>query len=283
MIDRPRGPQLECLKACLGEFRKDYLLQRYAELIFLRLAEAHAKLMFRELVTVQDAFIAIACIQLSKVTVQASLLTTDSMLHSDFPESAQSCFDELRKDLMRRMHITETDLEHMHETPIVGSSISNENEIVESRIDTSIVGSNISNENELEESRVETAVVGSNISNDNNSEGCRVTSLQYHHPPIARSEWEFTGIFSPPTQLYENAGNRKNESLNRHENDENCTVRDSDNIFPYVESIQSAPFKKTSQTVNSSVKLPKNADNGIQKFLSSENNEYALDKALEDW
>ena len=141
------------------------------------------------------------------------------------------------------------------------------------------------NENDLEESRIETSIVGSNISNDDKSEGCRVTSLQYHHPPIVRSEssstsveWEFTGIFSPPTHW-----NRKNESLNRHENDENCTVCVSDNIFPGVESIQPAPFKKTSHTVTSSVSLQKNADNGIRRFLSSENNEYALDKALEDW
>ena len=61
----------------------------------------------------QDAFAAIACIQLSKETLQASLHQADAMLHSDFPESAQDCYDDLQKDLMRRMQITRADLNQM--------------------------------------------------------------------------------------------------------------------------------------------------------------------------
>ena len=46
----------------------------------MRLSEAHAKLMFRKIVVVEDAVVAISCISLSQMHTQASLLGKCSRL-----------------------------------------------------------------------------------------------------------------------------------------------------------------------------------------------------------
>jgi hypothetical protein len=79
----------------------------------LRLAEAHAKLMFHEEVSVEDAIVAIFCVQLSQAATQASVLTSDAMMQSEFPKDPREQYQEAERDVLRKLHLSPADLDDL--------------------------------------------------------------------------------------------------------------------------------------------------------------------------
>lgn len=70
----------------------------------IRLSQAHAKLMCRNEVTIQDAVVAVSLMESSMMTT--SMLSTSSSLHSRFPEDPDAVFADLQEQILERLDIS---------------------------------------------------------------------------------------------------------------------------------------------------------------------------------
>lgn len=75
----------------------------------MRLSEAHAKVMSRHVVLLEDAVVAVACVNLSQE--QSSLLDTNSTLHSDFPTDSKGFYLEQETKVFNLLHCTKKSLQ----------------------------------------------------------------------------------------------------------------------------------------------------------------------------
>lgn len=69
----------------------------------IRLAQAHARLMFREFVTVQDAIVAVTCVECSMQN--SALLGSMNALHTRFPDEPQEEYSRQAKLVLKRMNL----------------------------------------------------------------------------------------------------------------------------------------------------------------------------------
>jgi DNA helicase MCM9 len=74
----------------------------------VRLAQAHARLMFREEVTELDAIMAVLTVDNSMHT--STLLDVSSVLHSNFPEEPDVLYEEQRKQVLRQLKLIPDEL-----------------------------------------------------------------------------------------------------------------------------------------------------------------------------
>ena len=65
--------------------------------------------MLHQEVTLQDAVMAIQCVQVSQLASEASLLSSDSLLQSDFPEDSTAFYDALEANILRKLHLSHVD------------------------------------------------------------------------------------------------------------------------------------------------------------------------------
>lgn len=69
----------------------------------IRLAQAHARLMFREFVTVQDAIVAVTCVECSMQN--SALLGSMNALHTRFPDDPQEEYSRQAKLVLKRLNL----------------------------------------------------------------------------------------------------------------------------------------------------------------------------------
>ncbi|KAL9967665.1 hypothetical protein ACROYT_G025945 [Oculina patagonica] len=69
----------------------------------IRLAQAHARLMFREFVTVQDAIVAVTCVECSMQN--SALLGSMNALHTRFPDEPQEEYSRQAKLVLKRLNL----------------------------------------------------------------------------------------------------------------------------------------------------------------------------------
>ena len=69
----------------------------------IRLAQAHARLMFREFVTVQDAIVAVTCVECSMQN--SALLGSMNALHTRFPDEPQVEYSRQAKLVLKKLNL----------------------------------------------------------------------------------------------------------------------------------------------------------------------------------
>lgn len=69
----------------------------------IRLAQAHARLMFREFVTVQDAIVAVTCVECSMQN--SALLGSMNALHTRFPDEPQEEYSRQANLVLKRLNL----------------------------------------------------------------------------------------------------------------------------------------------------------------------------------
>ena len=69
----------------------------------IRLAQAHARLMFREFVTIQDAIVAVTCVECSMQN--SALLGSMNALHTRFPDDPQEEYSRQAKLVLKRLNL----------------------------------------------------------------------------------------------------------------------------------------------------------------------------------
>ena len=75
----------------------------------VRLSEAHAKLMFRNVVELEDAVVAVSCVMLSQVQSSYSL-KNDSTLHAPFPTESEASYQEQEQQVFAQLHCSRVSL-----------------------------------------------------------------------------------------------------------------------------------------------------------------------------
>lgn len=75
----------------------------------VRLSEAHAKLMFRNVVELEDAVVAVSCVILSQVQSSYSL-KNDSTLHAPFPTESEASYQEQEQQIFAQLHCSRASL-----------------------------------------------------------------------------------------------------------------------------------------------------------------------------
>lgn len=75
----------------------------------VRLSEAHAKIMFRNEVEMEDAVVAISCVMLSQV--QSFSLKNDSTLHAPFPTESEAFYQDQQRNVFALLHCSRASLE----------------------------------------------------------------------------------------------------------------------------------------------------------------------------
>ena len=65
--------------------------------------------MLHQEVTLQDAVMAIQCVQVSQLASEASLLSSDSLLQSDFPDDQTTFYETMEASIARKLHLSPAD------------------------------------------------------------------------------------------------------------------------------------------------------------------------------
>lgn len=140
----------------------------------IRLAQAHARLMFREFVTVQDAIVAVTCVECSMQN--SALLGNMNALHTRFPDDPDEEYSRQATLVLKRLNLEDM-VSVINETAVIenGRCVHDSENNMENRVNSCSANESLSDDKAADEGRQNSPINVENntvVSLDKNVSAC---------------------------------------------------------------------------------------------------------------